>query len=107
MTQPSTDRPDAEQQIALTRVVMARQAALSLRVAAVFLILIFGLPLVNWLLPDLAQTRVAGFTLTWLLLGILFYPLTWLLSGYFVRESDRIEAELVAKYKSGNGGNDR
>lgn len=87
-------------QAALIRTVMGRQAALSLRVAAVFLVLIFGLPIVNWLLPDLAGMRIGGFTLTWLFLGVLFYPLTWLLSGYFVRESDRLEAEIVAEYKA-------
>lgn len=90
---------DPAVQTALIRTVMGRQAALSLRVAAVFLVLIFGLPIINWLLPDLARMRVGGFTLSWLFLGVLFYPLTWLLSGYFVRASDRIESELVAEYK--------
>jgi len=94
---------DPAAQAALIRTVMGRQAALSLRVAAVFLVLIFGLPVVNWLLPDLAGMRVGGFTLTWLFLGVLFYPLTWLLSGYFVRESDRLEAEIVAEYRADGG----
>ncbi|MBC8137668.1 MAG: hypothetical protein H8F28_17445 [Fibrella sp.] len=101
-TTPDRSLPvDPAAQAALIRTVMGRQAALSLRVAAVFLVLIFGLPVVNWLLPDLAQMRVGGFTLTWLFLGVLFYPLTWLLSGYFVRQSDRLEAEIVAEYKGG------
>ena len=84
----------------LARAVMRRQAALSLRVAAVFLVLIFGLPLVNWLLPSVAEAKIGGFTFTWLLLGVLFYPITWLLSGYFIRESDRIEAQIVAENPS-------
>src|SRR5262245_35747658 len=77
----------------LAHLVMQRQAALSLRVAAVFLVMIFGLPLVNHFLPNLANTPVLGFTATWLFLGILFFPITWLLSAYFIRESDRIEDE--------------
>ncbi len=103
MPETKSDRSlpaDPVAQAALVRAIMGRQAALSLRVAAVFLILIFGLPVVNWLLPDLAGTRVGGFTLTWLFLGVLFYPLTWVLSGYFVRESDRLEAEIVTGYRA-------
>lgn len=77
----------------LAHLVMRRQAALSIRVAVIFLILIFGLPLVNYYLPDLANTPVLGFTATWLFLGVLFFPITWLLSAYFIRTSDRIEDE--------------
>ncbi len=88
---------------ALAGAMMRRQAALSIRVAAIFLILIFGLPLVNWLLPQIAHAPVGGFTLTWLLLGILFYPITWLLSAYFIRESDRIEAQIAASYPHAAG----
>ena len=95
---PAGDRPalspaETEQ---LTRAVMRKQAALSIRVAAVFLVIIFGIPLLNWKAPDFAATPVGGFTLTWLLLGILFYPVTWLLSGYFIRQSDKIESEIAA-----------
>jgi uncharacterized membrane protein (DUF485 family) len=79
----------------LAHAVMRRQLALSLRVAAVFLTLIFALPLVNWLAPGLASANVGGFTLSWLMLGVLFYPITWLLSGYFVRASDAIEAAIA------------
>ena len=40
----------------------------------------------------MANTLVAGFPASWLFLGVLFFPITWLLSAYFIRESDRIEA---------------
>ena len=79
----------------LAHFVMARQASLSLRVAAVFAIMLLGLPLVNYYLPELANTSVGGFTATWLFLGVLFYPITWVLSAYFVKQSDRIEAECA------------
>jgi uncharacterized membrane protein (DUF485 family) len=75
--------------------VMKRQAALGLRVAAVFIVMIVGLPLFNQYFPTLAATPVFGFTLTWLFLGVGFFPITWLLSAYFVRESDKIESEAV------------
>jgi hypothetical protein len=79
----------------LARRLMRRQAALSLRVAAVFGVLLLGLPLVNRFLPELANAQVGGFTMTWLFLGVLFYPITVGLSIYFVRKSDRIEAESI------------
>jgi len=66
------------------------------RVAALFLLLVLGLPLVNEYAAPLAQTRVAGFSATWLFLGVLFYPITWALSAYFVRASEAVEQETAA-----------
>ncbi|HEY0866051.1 MAG TPA: DUF485 domain-containing protein [Fimbriimonas sp.] len=77
--------------------VMRRQAGLSLRIAAVFILLLVGLPLTNLYLPELAGIRTGGFTLTWLFLGVLFFPITWLLSTAFVNRSNEIEAELAAE----------
>jgi uncharacterized membrane protein (DUF485 family) len=81
---------------ALLRAIMRRQARLSVGVAAIFLLLVLGLPLVNQYVPDLAQRRVAGFSATWLFLGLLFYPITWLLSAFFVRASEAVEREVAA-----------
>ena len=94
----------AEKIIAL---VMRRQLALSLQVASVFFLLLFGLPLVNTYFPDMANTVVFGFTLTWLLLGVAVFPVTVLLAYYFVRNSDRIETECteaIAAESAGKGG---
>ena len=74
---------------------MRRQAALGIRGAVAFLLVILGLPLVNWLLPNVANARVGGFTLSWLFLGVLFHPLTWVLSGWFVRASDTLENQIT------------
>ena len=84
----------------LSRAVMRRQAALSLRVAACFVVILLGLPLVNQFLPQVAQINVGGFSLTWLILAILFYPFTWLLSGYFIRESNTIEKQIADDYRA-------
>ncbi len=83
------------EQARLARHVMRRQGALSMRVAAVFVVLLLGLPLANLYSPGLGSLSVLGFPLTWLFLGVLFYPITVLLSIYFVRHSDRIEAETA------------
>ena len=82
----------------LAHAVMRHQASLSIRVALVFLVMIFGLPLINYFAPEAANAlsgATFGFTPTWLFLGILFFPITWLLSAYFVRRSDQIEAECA------------
>lgn len=92
------DRLSPTDRAQLTRMVMRKQAALSLRVSAVFLMFVLGLPLVNWLRPNEANAPgVGGFPVTWLFLGVLFYPITWLLSGYFIKASDRIEAQCAAE----------
>ena len=82
-----------EDRARLARAVMRRQGALSVKVAAVFVVLILGVPLVNAFLPEVAGTPVLGFTATWLFLGVLIYPITVALSFYFVGASNRIEAE--------------
>lgn len=86
-----------EEQERLLHQVMQRQASLSIKVAVVFILLLVGLPLGNLYLPDLTGSAVMGFTLTWLILGVLFYPLTWVLSQLFVRQSESIEAKLSAE----------
>jgi uncharacterized membrane protein (DUF485 family) len=96
---PSAPGSPAAQPEALLRVIMRRQARLSLGVAAIFLALVLGLPLVNQYLPALAQEPVAGFSATWLFLGVLFYPITWLLSAYFVRASEEVEQEIARDVK--------
>ena len=90
--------PESNDEAVLQKV-MRRQSALSLKVAAIFVLLLIGLPLVNLFAPELVATKVGGFTFTWLFLGLLFYPITWAMSFIFVRRSDEIEAELVAEAK--------
>lgn len=79
----------------LVRRIMRRQAALSLKVAAVFVAILVVLPLLNLYAPALMATRIGGFSLTWFFLAVLFYPVTWILSAWFVKDSDRIEADIV------------
>ncbi len=64
--------------------------------AAVFLVLILGLPLSNAVWPEaMNDPWVGGFTPTWLFLGVLVLPDHHGLSFYFVAASDRIEADCV------------
>jgi uncharacterized membrane protein (DUF485 family) len=77
------------------RTLMRRQLALSIACAATFLVALIGLPLLNYFQPELMATRVAGFTLTWLILGVLFFPFVWIISWVFIRRSIALEEDEV------------
>lgn len=100
MTEPKRSSWSAEDQARIARQIMRRQAGLSLKIAAVFLVLLLGLPLVNRYAPAVAQYPVFGFPASWLFLGVLFYPITVALSVIFVGASDRIESECMSYFDS-------
>jgi len=79
---------------------MRRQLQLSIACAATFLIALLGLPLLNYFAPELMSKRVGGFTLTWLLLGVLFFPLVWVIAFYFIKRSIALEDAEAARIKS-------
>jgi len=76
---------------------MRRQLRLSIACAATFLVALLGLPLLNYFFPELMAARVFGFTLTWFLLGVLFFPLVWLISWFFIRRSIALEEAEAAE----------
>jgi uncharacterized membrane protein (DUF485 family) len=82
---------------------MRKQLALSIACALAFLVVLLGLPLANYFFPELMATRIFGFTLTWFLLGIGFFPAVWVISFYFIRRSIALEEEEVAEAKGGKG----
>ena len=70
---------------------MRRQLRLSIACAATFMVALLGLPLLNYFAPELMARRVFGFTLTWLILGVLFFPFVWVISYTFIRRSIALE----------------
>jgi uncharacterized membrane protein (DUF485 family) len=82
------------------RLLMRRQLQLSVACAAAFLIVLLGLPLANYYAPELMATRVAGFTLSWLLLGVLFFPAVWTISYVFIKRSIGLEEEEVRQVEN-------
>ena len=74
---------------------MRGQLRLSIACAATFLIALLGLPLLNYFFPELMARRVFGFTLTWFILGVLFFPFVWVISWFFIRRSIALEQEEV------------
>jgi len=60
------------------------------------LVALLALPLLNYFLPELMAARVFGFTLAWFVLGVLFFPLVWLISWVFIRKSIALEEAEAA-----------
>lgn len=89
----------AEEARRLARSMMRRQAILGLKAAAVFLILVLGLPLLTQFAPEVTQTPIFGFPLAWFLLALAFYPITWALSAWFVRGSETLEADEARRFR--------
>jgi uncharacterized membrane protein (DUF485 family) len=89
-----TPKPDADihSEEFLHRL-MRRQLRLSIVCAATFVVVLLGLPLANYFLPELMSKRIAGFTLTWLILGVLFFPFVWAIAYYFIKRSIALEEE--------------
>jgi uncharacterized membrane protein (DUF485 family) len=80
---------------------MRRQLKLSVGCAATFMIVLLGLPLANYFAPGIMATRVFGFTLTWFVLGVLFFPFVWIISYYFIKRSIALEEDEVRSVKRG------
>lgn len=94
MNRPDATPPDIHSESFLHSL-MARQLKLSIACALTFLIALLGLPLANYFAPELMATRVFGFTLTWFVLGVLFFPFVWLISYLFIKRSITLEKAEV------------
>jgi len=100
-TQPP-EKPDIHSE-AFLHTLMRRQLRLSIACAGAFLLALLGLPLANYFLPELMATRVFGFTLTWFLLGIMFFPIVWIISWLFIKRSIALEEGEVREVKEESG----
>ena len=72
-----------------------RQLKLSIACAATFLVVLLGLPLLNYYAPEWMAQRLFGFTLTWFILGVMFFPFVWIISWLFIRRSMALEEAEV------------
>ena len=80
---------------AFLQTLMRRQLKLSIACAATFLVALLGLPLANYFCPEIMARRILGFTLTWFVLGILFFPLVWTIAYLFIKRSIALEEAEV------------
>ena len=102
MSKPPAGPPDIHSEEFLHSL-MRRQLRLSVACAAMFLLVLLGLPLANYFLPELMATRVGGFTLSWLVVGVLFLPFVWVIAYVFIKRSIALEDAEVAEVTRGNG----
>jgi uncharacterized membrane protein (DUF485 family) len=91
------DHNDVVHSEAFLRTLMRRQLGLSVSCATTFLIALVGVPLLNYFAPALMSTRIAGFTLSWLILGVLFFPFVWIISYVFIKRSIALEDDEVTR----------
>ncbi len=95
---PAPDLPGADiHSEAFLQGLMRRQLRLSVSCAAAFMSALLGLPLANYFLPELMASRVGGFTAAWLALGVLFFPLVWVIAWVFIRRSMALEEQDVER----------
>jgi uncharacterized membrane protein (DUF485 family) len=92
--------PETRQEVdihseAFLRRLMKGQLRLSIGCAAAFLVALLGLPLANYFFPELMAKRIFGFTLSWFILGVLFFPLVWSIGWIFIRRSIALEEHEV------------
>jgi hypothetical protein len=78
------------------RALVRAQLLLALRVAAVFVVLVAGLPLLFTLVPATGRAEVGGVGLPWVLLGLAAFPLLTLLGVVYVRQAERNERDFEA-----------
>jgi uncharacterized membrane protein (DUF485 family) len=81
---------------------MRRQLKLSITCAATFMIALLGMPLANYYFPELMAKRVFGFTLTWFILGVAFFPFVWIISYIFIKRSIALEESEVNEVNRGD-----
>lgn len=94
-------KPDIHSE-AFLHSLMRRQLKLSILCAAAFLIALLGLPLLNYFFPEAMAKRVFGFTLTWLVLGVLFFPFVWVIAWVFIKRSISLEEAEVNEVNRGD-----
>lgn len=104
MSRPAPDHDDFIHSEEFLHGLMKRQLRLSAACALAFLVLLLGLPLANYLAPELMAVRVGGFTLSWLVLGVLFFPYVWVIAKWFIRSSIALEEAEVRLAEEKNRG---
>lgn len=71
------------------------QLRLGLAVLAVSLGVLASLPLVFHLLPWVAEIRVLGIPLPWLILGVVVYPALLGAAWFYAHNAERVERDFV------------
>ncbi|MGY1718614.1 MULTISPECIES: hypothetical protein [unclassified Blastococcus] len=71
------------------------QLRLALLTMAALAVFVGGIPLVFWLVPDLAAVEVLAVPLPWFLLGFAVYPFLFVVGWLYVRAAERTERDFT------------
>jgi hypothetical protein len=71
------------------------QLGLALRVLAVFVVLLGGLPLLFAMVPEADELEIGGVPAAWFLLGLAAFPLLVFLGLVYARQAERNEREFA------------
>jgi uncharacterized membrane-anchored protein len=74
---------------------MRAQLRLSLIVVGLAVVGIGGFPLLLLAFPATRSLTVGGLPFPWLVLGILVYPVAWVLARWYVRAAERVESDFM------------
>ncbi|MGC1185633.1 MAG: hypothetical protein WBA31_10870 [Candidatus Dormiibacterota bacterium] len=77
------------------RALMHRQGRLSLGIALAFAGFLLLQPLLAWWWPEWGRLRLLGIPVSWLLLGVLSYPLLVWLGSIYVRRAEEVDDEFT------------
>lgn len=77
------------------RSLLREQLRLALRILVVLALTAGSLPLLFHLAPGLAEVRLLGVPLAWLLLGVLVYPWLIVLGWVYVRQAEANERDFA------------
>jgi hypothetical protein len=75
---------------------MSAQLRLALLVLAFGAVGLGGLPLLFLLVPATRSLEIGRLPVPWLVLAVVVYPVAVIVARYYVRQSERIEAEFAA-----------
>jgi uncharacterized membrane protein (DUF485 family) len=78
-----------------------RQLRLSLTLAAVFLVSVFAIPVLNYMAPDAMLTPVLGLPFVWLYVGVLLHLEFWTIAIVYTMLSNRWEQALADQAEIG------
>ncbi len=74
---------------------MRAQLRLSLIVVGLAVLGVGGFPVLLLAFPATRSLTVGGLPFPWLVLGILVYPVAWLLARWYVRAAERVESDFT------------
>jgi hypothetical protein len=77
------------------RSLLRTQIRLSLSLLGIVVLLLGAIPLVFALAPDLADVRLAGVPLPWLLLGVAVHPVLLAAAWWYIRLAERNEGDFT------------